>query len=293
MSDAYTKLFSSITESTVWSEPAGTRLVWITMLAKCNRSGEVFGSVPGLARLANVSVGEAQTALETLLAPDQWSRTPDHEGRRIATIEGGWRLLNHAKYDRLKSDVEAQTRRAESKREWDRAHRAARPNAAYRDQITPDVPPTTPVPPPTQSVPPPALALDKSLKQDQEHVPQAARFADFWQAYPIKRGRRAALQKWKAKKLDASADALIADVRNRITNDRQWCDGFAPHAATYLNQERWEDELAGRKPIANATPRDVFVAKRRDPAELERVRKHGVVALGNLAAQLGFEKGEA
>lgn len=245
MSDAYTKLFSSITESTVWSEPAGTRLVWITMLAKCNRSGEVFGSVPGLARLANVTVEEAQTALETLLAPDQWSRTPDHEGRRIAAIDGGWRLLNHAKYDRLKSDIEAQARRAESKREWDRTHRADRPNAAYRDQITPDLPPTTPVPPPTQSVPPPALALDKSLKKDQEHVPQAARFPEFWSVYPIKRGKKTARAKWAAKKLDGIADRLIADVRNRIAKDKQWRGGFIPHASTYLTQERWDDELGG------------------------------------------------
>ena len=50
MSDNYTKLFSSITESTVWGEPYGTRLVWIAFLAKCNKHGEVYAAVPGVAR---------------------------------------------------------------------------------------------------------------------------------------------------------------------------------------------------------------------------------------------------
>lgn len=162
MSDAYTKLFSSITESTIWGEPAGTRLVWITMLAKCNRHGEVYGSVPGLARLANVSLDECDEAIQTLLSPDKWSRTPDNEGRRIAPIDGGWRILNHAKFDRLRSEIEAEERERERKREWDRRHRNDRPNAKYR---TPDEPPTTPDAPPTQSDAPPTPSVSKSERE--------------------------------------------------------------------------------------------------------------------------------
>jgi hypothetical protein len=41
---------------------------------------------------------ECEHALGTFLAPDPYSRTRDHEGRRIEQIDGGWRLLNHAKY---------------------------------------------------------------------------------------------------------------------------------------------------------------------------------------------------
>lgn len=159
MSDTYTKLFSSITESTIWSEPAGTRLVWITMLAKANRHGEVFGAVPGIARLANVTLDEAQCAIETLLAPDQWSRTPDNEGRRIAPIDGGWRLLNFAKFDAMRSASESAERRRQSKLDWDREHRNDRPNAAYRNKITPDLPPTTPDAPPTHPRQPPSESV--------------------------------------------------------------------------------------------------------------------------------------
>lgn len=114
MGVTFTKLFSSITESTVWCEPAGTRLTWITMLAMADRNGRVFGSVPGLANRARVSVDEARTAIQSFLSPDPDSRTKDHEGRRIEVIDGGWRLLNHAKYRALRDD-EA---RKEYKREW-------------------------------------------------------------------------------------------------------------------------------------------------------------------------------
>jgi hypothetical protein len=63
VSDTYTKLFSSITESTVWGESYATRIVWVTMLAMADAKGAVYGSVPGLARRANVTLQEVEQAL--------------------------------------------------------------------------------------------------------------------------------------------------------------------------------------------------------------------------------------
>jgi hypothetical protein len=100
----FTKLFSSITESTVWCEPAHTRLVWITMLAMADRKGRVWASIPGLANRARVPMEDAEKAIATFLSPDKHSRTPDHEGRRIEPIDGGWQLLNHAKYRDMRDE---------------------------------------------------------------------------------------------------------------------------------------------------------------------------------------------
>ena len=83
----FTKLFSSITESTVWCEDSDTRIVWIAMLAMADKSGRVFGSVPGLANRARVSVDACREAITKFLSPDPDSRTPDNEGRRIEPIE--------------------------------------------------------------------------------------------------------------------------------------------------------------------------------------------------------------
>ncbi len=54
--------------------------------------------VPGLAHVARVSLAETERAIQAFLAPDGYSRTPDHDGRRIAVCDGGWRLLNYEKY---------------------------------------------------------------------------------------------------------------------------------------------------------------------------------------------------
>ena len=94
----YTKLFGSIVDSTIWRESKDTKIVWITMLAKANRDGMVEASLPGLADASRVTIEECIEALKCLSSPDKYSRTKAFEGRRIEEIEGGWKILNHAKY---------------------------------------------------------------------------------------------------------------------------------------------------------------------------------------------------
>ena len=96
--NGYTKLFSSIITSTVWREPKEVKILWITMLALADKYGEVAGSVPGLAAMAGLGVEETRAALLALESPDLDSRTKDEEGRRVRPIDGGWVLINHAKY---------------------------------------------------------------------------------------------------------------------------------------------------------------------------------------------------
>ncbi len=101
----YTKLFNSILHSTIWQARNETRLVWITMLAMADRRGVVAAAIPGLAAAARVPLKSCITALSELSSPDEYSRTKDHDGRRIEDVDGGWRLLNHTKYrDKLSSD---------------------------------------------------------------------------------------------------------------------------------------------------------------------------------------------
>jgi hypothetical protein len=73
------------------------------MLAMADKNGEVAATVPGLARMANVTIDECETALTAFLSPDPHSRTPDEDGRRIEAIDGGWALINHAKYRAMAS----------------------------------------------------------------------------------------------------------------------------------------------------------------------------------------------
>jgi hypothetical protein len=125
---AYTKLFGSILDSSVWLESGPTRLTWITMLAMADRDGVVEASVPGLAKRAGVERNECERALSLFLAPDPDSRSPEHEGRRITAVDGGWRLLNYDKY-RLRATVEEAKEKNAARVRRHRAITAAR-NAA-------------------------------------------------------------------------------------------------------------------------------------------------------------------
>ncbi len=118
MSAGFTKLFSSITESTVWGESHATRIVWITMLAMADGSGHIWAAVPGLASRARVTLEECEHALQRFMEPDRYSRTNEHEGRRIEAVDGGWRLLNHAKYRAMRA--------TENRREYMREYMAER-----------------------------------------------------------------------------------------------------------------------------------------------------------------------
>ena len=70
-----------------------------------------------------------------------------------------------------------------------------------------------------------------------------SRFDSFWSDYPIKREKKKARDIWRRKKLDSIADTIIDDVRMRKAGDKHWLDGFIPHPTTYLNGERWDDEV--------------------------------------------------
>lgn len=138
MSSGYTKLFSSITESTIWREPDATRLVWITMLALADADGYVGASVPGLADRARVSLDACLAALKTFMGPDEWSRTKELEGRRIAETEGGWVLLNHAKYRAIR---DAEDRREQTRLAMQRLRAKGKAAVSGGEQCEPSEPP--------------------------------------------------------------------------------------------------------------------------------------------------------
>lgn len=70
-------------------------------------------------------------------------------------------------------------------------------------------------------------------------------FEDFWKVYPNKKGKGAARKAFEnAIKKGVTSDMLI-DAVNRQRCGAQWTKDngqFIPHPATWLNQERWDDE---------------------------------------------------
>lgn len=81
-----------------------------------------------------------------------------------------------------------------------------------------------------------------------------AGFVRFWEAYPRKTGKGAARTAFaravEKVSVDEICEAAAAFARFREGEDPK----FTPHPATWLNQERWADELPGRARRQEAGP---------------------------------------
>lgn len=71
------------------------------------------------------------------------------------------------------------------------------------------------------------------------------RFDEFWDAYPRKVGKAAALKKWIIIRPSADLHSQILEALAQQKKSAQWKrDGgqYIPHPTTWLNQGRWDDE---------------------------------------------------
>lgn len=80
--------------------------------------------------------------------------------------------------------------------------------------------------------------IDTSVESDKA-------FATFWDKYPKKVGKKAAWKAWQKIKWTPELNAKITQgLENAILSD-QWSKDqgrYIPHAATWLNGERWDDD---------------------------------------------------
>lgn len=125
----WTPLFSGLViSSSVWQESKEVKILWVTMLALVNKDSIVEASVPALANLAGLTVDETEAALEVLMSPDEYSRSKEMEGRRIVPVDGGWKLINHAKYRNIAS-MESRRRQLREAQERFRKRGSGKPMA--------------------------------------------------------------------------------------------------------------------------------------------------------------------
>jgi len=112
----YTKIDNGIFSSTLWwsADPQAFR-VFFYMLATINRAGIWEGTLPGIAGQCRLSIEQTEEIIAYLEAPEKYSRSQEHEGRRIQKVDGGWKVLNYWKY-RLKDYS------TERNREYDEKH---------------------------------------------------------------------------------------------------------------------------------------------------------------------------
>jgi hypothetical protein len=125
--------------------------------------------------------------------------------------------------------------------------RSTRAGTASGTQVVPPVV-LEPVPP---VVPEPSYRTypsnpSKKARDDSRVI----RFEEFWSIYPRKEGsKEKAKASWARQNLDAQADRIISELCARTDLDASWQEQrFIPHASTYLNQQRWEDDWSRSPP---------------------------------------------
>lgn len=135
---AYSKLHSSIVNSSLWTETDSARILFITLLAICDRDGVVYGSRVGIDRIANINPEDSEEAWNCLMTPDKNSsdkiRAPENQGRRIEEVSGGFKLINFEYYRGLRND--------DDRREQNRTAQAR-----FKAKVSPDKPETAAVSP--------------------------------------------------------------------------------------------------------------------------------------------------
>ncbi len=103
--------------------------------------------------------------------------------------------------------------------------------------------------------------LDKLLEAKKPKARKKAtdnpEFDVFWDKYPVRKGKQAALRAWNGLAPSKVLVTLInADIKDRLENDRAWQDKqFILHASTYLNGERWNDSIEAIPTKAETLPK--------------------------------------
>jgi hypothetical protein len=94
--------------------------------------------------------------------------------------------------------------------------------------------------PPTVEIPPVKITVRREAKAKRE---VETGFAEFWRQYPRKEGKQPALKAWNRLQGSFDMQKIIAALPAFIACDQWKRDHglYIPHAATWLNQRRFEE----------------------------------------------------
>lgn len=172
----YTKMFRSMYEGTL-ADDWRALVAFQQLLILADAHGTVDMTVSAIHRTTGIPMDVLGPGIEILQLPDQQSRSPAEEGRRIVPLDPsrarGWRLVNFAYYRGLMS--------ANDKRESDRLRMAAKRDAERQGATGCDM---------SQKVAGVAHTEAEADTEDQEQERQRGKPDDPLPAKPGRDGRR-------------------------------------------------------------------------------------------------------
>jgi hypothetical protein len=278
----YGKLFASTFTGSMFGAGLHVFALWGYVIANKRADGFVEIFPPLVAAMLGTEPAEVVKALTYLTSPDPHSRSSAEDGRRMIHENGfTYRVVNHGPYQNIRNEDE---RRAYNRE----AQRRSRKSVSNRESMTvndmsalsahvdididvdvdQDLDPGSVRIETNPEIEVPSVVCVPRKKRSATDLPYSAAFERFWKCYPNKTGKGKAWTVWQRIKPDLQLAGKFEDAIAWQVHTPQWTkDGgqFIPHAATWLNQKRWQDEpiRAVRKPSFDEVFDATMAASRR------------------------------
>lgn len=228
----YGKIFGSMYKGTLYGHWEAI-VTFQQLIVLADADGIIDMTPQAICATTSIPIEILEKGLKKLSEPDQFSRTPGEEGRRIVCIDEhrpwGWQIVNYLKYKHLKdSDEVREQNRVRAQRYRDKRHAASR-------CVTPDN---------TES-----RHTDTDIDTDKRKTttppPPSGAFLRFWTTWPSssrKGSKGPCWEKWRKADLDQVAADVISHVEQmkRSTDWQKDGGAFIPAPLVYLNKRKWE-----------------------------------------------------
>jgi hypothetical protein len=245
----YAKVFDQIFDSSI-SEDYVTRHVFMDLLVLADKDGVVDMTIPGIVRRTCVPVEIVTSAIEKLMQPDPHSRSTDHNGRRLLPLDErgwGWQIVNYSTYRNLRTETDRRDYFREyrrGKRKKEKESRLESDNGSHVHSEQSEL---------FNSSPMRIASVSASSLSSEDHKTKWTRAASveyfrttFWPRVWAKIAVGKALEVWvrKVTSLEMAERVTKAAIRQGPSIlDHAAKNGHSIlHPATWLNQERYDDE---------------------------------------------------
>ena len=250
----YVKLFSQIMDSSI-TEDYLVRWVFTDLLILADSEGYVDMTHQAIAARTRVPEDIVRRAIDLLGNKDAESRDQTEEGRRIIKIDNhrswGWRIVNYLKYRAIRTADE----RREYMRSYMRVKRSKQTVLNTGKQLLTRVSSVSPseaeAESEEESITPIVPSFKSETRRETTKAGSAAahHFEEFWKHAWRKDSKQAAHKAWRKQCvtsaiLQSVLDAVIAQSAYYLAREPD----KRPYMATWLNQERWRDELGADPP---------------------------------------------
>lgn len=237
----YAKIFSSLYQGTLRGR-SNEILVFTNLLAHCDKEGYVDKHFRAIAEETGICQDDVKSAIAILEQPDEESRSPEAEGRRIVRIDDhrawGWQVVNFLKYRGIRDEeARRETWRKSTAKRRARQHVSTVVNTCQPSSTHTDTDTDT-------------KADTETKKEDLLSAsgrPERSNFIELlWIVFPPTSRNRSSKQKvadaWAKTKSKPDEGDTIAAASKWASCDDWTKDGgkYAPGAHIWIKDRKWE-----------------------------------------------------